>query len=804
MIRLLISGISRATFCLALLALAVTVSSSVSSGSKDNDLRQQSHSMTRNEDYKDRQDSLPIKKFAQVKKRIRDNYSPSYEIIGFSSPETISSKIRQLTNSSMDSDFSKNLLDLKKVVKSKSKQLGRTLQSNSELEKGKASKVNGTLEEDINTINVLISMLMLANKKLIDQRNKVAKRVEPRMPGDQELGTIDSLDITNGGQSSLRSTDAPDKPDVRQTRKPKGEKDRKRGKTKLLAINSTVLPDYPLKSDQNPPPSSMKRSRDELGSQQSATDHIMVRPGFDRTDESEDREPYESAPGETIRKRHDIARGPFHPQPTSGLSRMGHHEEFLLNHKPTRAHDLLNVNRHHQNQAHSFIPPENMFVTSPQVDRNPHQIDHSVQQHPVEAVDQPYPRQPLADIALTRDNEILTHRLYPMVPPYNGLSLNWPQTPQQQLSQYPFMQRLGETEMRFNPLKTTAQPLEFLPGNTQRLPAPIKIQENEISHQPNMSPIEQAIEMAKRQQNVELAHEKRRQEYEMELQKRQEQIKKQHEDNLERQRLAHVAAAEKAQQSKKEQEEPKNSGQQVGGEQEKGEAQSNGGQEESDNPAGKEADNGTMNGDGGSDEQEEEQKAEDPEMKNLQNFAGDTDFTDLFPPGILSEAEIKEMRKQQEDQRQRQEQEESDESAKQQPANSNEQEESRSNSASEPETMAQTGPISGEASGERQRDEQTEKGTEIYRNASRKVPNFNHQSSVLSNSDEQSERNETQPRSGAKLRRSSQSQSSPLPVGLANDSDGYLRTLVSSLVASESEQHPDQSGPLVRESLPDE
>lgn len=64
------------------------------------------------------------------------------------------------------------------------------------------------------------------------------------------------------------------------------------------------------------------------------------------------------------------------------------------------------------------------------------------------------------------------------------------------------------------------------------------------------------------------------------------------------------------------------------------------------------------NGNDSNPENNQANQEDDPDIQNFQNIAGDSDFTDLFPPGILSANDISEIRKQQEEQKQKQEEEE--------------------------------------------------------------------------------------------------------------------------------------------------
>lgn len=198
---------------------------------------------------------------------------------------------------------------------------------------------------------------------------------------------------------------------------------------------------------------------------------------------------------------------------------------------------------------------------------------------------------------------------------------------------------------------------------------------NELGRQTGepLNPFQHLLEAARNQQAAALSYERRRLDYELELRRREEQMRREHEANLERQRAAaKERAAKEAAEAQRQQQQQANGGQQP--EQQQQTEQENGAQNQSDNNQQDDGNGENQQQDEDPNDQRQNEASDDPELKSFQNFAADTDFTDLFPPGVLSKADIEEMRRQQE--RQRQEQEEQDErdgNREQQRGDSNEQ-----------------------------------------------------------------------------------------------------------------------------------
>lgn len=138
------------------------------------------------------------------------------------------------------------------------------------------------------------------------------------------------------------------------------------------------------------------------------------------------------------------------------------------------------------------------------------------------------------------------------------------------------------------------------------------------------------------------AQEQRRLEHEAKVKRRQEQVRRDHEGVMLRQRLAHERALARVTTTSKPPEEGGSEFQ----------------QDPVKNPGSPEASDQAINQQ--NDSAENNHAAEEPEMKGFGNFA-DTDFTDLFPPGILSQAEINEMKRQHQEQKRQQDQQQDEE-----------------------------------------------------------------------------------------------------------------------------------------------
>lgn len=403
---------------------------------------------------------------------------------------------------------------------------------------------------------------------------------------------------------------------------------------------------------------------------------------------------------------------------------------LLRSHRPLVAHDLLNVRRQQHNPyLHQSVPvgdeenqrPENMFASahpyfrpplgsndgsSERMRLNPNSIDElgmsrldpslsggndlTKLNYDAERNQAPGELRGLPPSPMLRPG----YKHGPPVPPYNGQQLDWSGAPEH---------RIGSA-VDYPNLRTIPQAAPFV------------------------NPLHQLLMAAKNQQSAALAYEKRRLDHEARW--RDEALRRQHDANIDRQRLEAAR-----QQQEQQQEEQKHQQPQATPERSANAANEN----DSNNQAPNEQTNGAMSDQNEPetnrlDKQEEPQQhsnaqnnetgpasqqensgeganGNDSELKNFQNFAGaDTDFTDLFPPGILTKAEIEEMRKQQQDQQRR----EQDEDEQRRIENSGgEQENNGSNEEQEGDGGEQNGRTSGENRTEReQSQEQADGGTE--------------------------------------------------------------------------------------------
>lgn len=588
--------------------------------------------------------------FVQVKQRKVHNYSPTYDIIDLA-PYTPDSRTELPKNYSNDEQFYQNIVDLKKIMLEKR---NRLLKKQANELPGSSKQKNATLESDINTINLLIGMLLLANKRLVEQRDRLPAESSPS-----------EVRVANGGHESVVQ------PATKQVTKV--DHQHTRVEQVRLAGNKTVSEKLGDKSEsKNTARKKSKKGKKPKKQKQSDghADHILVRPGFDHAPDKE------SSPSEHMKSagQHPALLLNHAPVAIGGSQE---HDDPMRNHRPLVAQDLLNVARIYPQSypsdghlAHGQ-PNERTFASQPKLPRE-HPFYEYLQRQPPAYGPQQYldPRQAEAE-----EEQARMHG----VPPYNGLhSEGWtqiqPNHPQVVAGQPVAAQQVTEED-----------PYAALrPANVPQQRPETGIQQQQQQHNdiaggqpfgPVGHPIHHMLMAAKKQQQAALAYERRRLEHEMELQKRQQLMRKQHDELIERQRQQmkseeearqnqeHEQRAKQQQQQPDEQPAKQQEKQQEQQQQQSQDANQNQQQQQQDNDANNE---GQQQDEGGEQQEQDqqqqdqqpEQKEDDPDMKNFQNFAGDTDFTDLFPPGILSEAEIKEMRRDQAEQRQRQEQEE--------------------------------------------------------------------------------------------------------------------------------------------------
>lgn len=617
-----------------------------------------------------------------VKQRKMHPYSAtSYSIINSTKTEpeaTINLLFgRERPDSSLEeneirSDFHRNLEELKKVVKARQKLIKR--RSNITENDSGASK----LEDNINTINVLIGMLMLANSKLIEQRDKISPNLnsEKIMDSSQTNFKEDKRGNMIKLEESLASSQITSQVEPKTFKNITKSQDQGYNNSSLLLTKLRKFKtNKNMISFKEPPKGGNITQNSKVND---SADHFSVKPGFDSDDAT-----HENATSENNVPSEAQYSGMLFANPASVWNR----KDFLRNHKPIVAHDLLYVRPHAQ--PNPTLPvyskplrPENMFVSHIPIIRPPisgiyehlnptrQQIDYGPDQRgPIQSSKQtPFEENNVG----SRDEE-----QQQMVPPYNVHNIGWPLTTtdnphliQAQFKEFPVSpQRLGE-EHQYN---TTPKPAIYPPA-MQSNPNLGGVGDNEIrSQQPFISPLHQVLMAARNQQAAALELERRRLEHEMEIQKRQQQMKRQHEDNLKAQKLAHDERQKAAQNSDNDQkQQQQNSENQNGGsenQEDNQNQQQHGGNQDQNEDSGQDQNSSGQQGanEGGN------SREDDRDMKNFQDFAGDTDFTDLFPPGILSDAEIKEMRKQHQEQKQREQEEREEEQERQRQGSDEEQ-----------------------------------------------------------------------------------------------------------------------------------
>lgn len=494
------------------------------------------------------------------------------------------------------------------------------------------------------TINLLLNMLMMANKKCADKSKAIHSQKSTTTANDN----MDDYDQTAGRFLDSQSTSS-------------------------SSISTTKLSPTSDESSSKSNKKSNLKTRTAKGKsskqvKSTIDDHVLVRPGFEdvsSTTVSSIEAKYPPSKTKDLANEQDLSQNAAIRYPATSIQNLlipndlllhNHHvqnphqtnpyllshEELMKNHRPIVAHDILNnyynrqqqqqqlPNQYQSSQPNKFTPTpliENMFVSrqpasslasfgSPDKSKQMHehpsskpttQAPYSPDQHE----HHPYLKRFLEGMDQT------SKPFQPMVPPYNGWSLQQPSSTPTSL--------------------TSAGPLQAI-----REPA-----NDHMNHMLNV---------ARNQQAAALAYEKRRLEHEMELQKQSEQIKKHHEEQVEKQRQAAMREQEEKQRANSngsndgqgDDKSVHDNNQQPEQQQQQNES---GDHQQEDGPQQNSLEEGPEQGN------KQTNDADDPEMKGFHDFAGNTDFTDLFPPGILSQEEIREMHKQQEEQ-QRKEQEE--------------------------------------------------------------------------------------------------------------------------------------------------
>lgn len=587
---------------------------------------------------------------------------PSYEFVGFNGPSKSneedffsnshngSTGVKQQSRSSMDY--------LKKIAQAREK----LMKSDSEVEAVSARHGNSTrvmtkpmkkskpsLEDDRAAIKSLLSVLLEANNQLLEERTKREGRSR------------------SSSKSPIERNGTAGEPDEQKTN---------RTRTRL------------------------DRDEDLTRYESNRLDHMLVKPGFGKAADNLEAGP-QLLSNNNIDTDDMNSEAQQHPPVAQSLN-LPHplpyminedHGQFVSTHKPIVAKDLLHVNEmhHHQQQNHQRQPEypsqlmrsnaDNLFPPRP-LNQQPIVIEHSYhnERAPItteqpSAIESPYlqafeqqgPTTQAADVSEHQPNGFLTspapHRP-PMVPPYNGhpaaSMMGWRPHPMIESDAY---------ARPSPPPRTTLHPFATPVGHSGGY-------EDGAGESTPMSPLQHLLMAARNQQAAAMAYERRRLEHERELEERQENLRKQHEENLTKQRHQQQRALEQ-QQKQKQIDDSSTTTTNDGGAGGQHDGESNGHAGDSNNSGNGGGDDDSDNeieNNGRQSESEEpnqqQQQENDPDMKGFQEFAGDSgDFTDLFPPGILSEAEIKEMKKQHAEQKQKEQEEENEKQQQQQDSN---------------------------------------------------------------------------------------------------------------------------------------
>lgn len=629
-----------------------------------------------------------------IQQRKMHPYSTSYSIINSTKndPEyTIDQLFRKLelspssTGNETNSDFYRNVEELKKVVRARQELVKR--QNNPDInfrgsDNRESNSSNSKLEENINTINVLIGMLMLANSKLIEQRDKMSPSSSLKKIRDLYSNLSEDTRV----RSSNKLEDSQASSPITSQAEPKVFKN-----SSMLPDqgNSTVLPVKIRKFKTNRKDLDLKEpSKTQNVTQRSGdmnlADHFSVKPGFDSDDVTH---------RINVSEKNLPSEARYSGMLFTNPALIGNRRDFFGNHKPIVAHDLLHVRAQQPDPASSahnrHMRLDNVFFSHIPMGRQP---ISGIYEHPNlhrQTLDNNVDRRGLVHSLkhLPYEENHINSRdeeKQQMVPPYNVHNLEWPPSTtanphlaHNQFDEYPNLQRLGEGYQYNQASNPTIYPV------LQNNPHLNSIGDSDPRKQQFVNPLQQVLMAARNQQVAALDLERRRLiEHEMEVQRRQQQIREQHENNLMNQKLAHDERQTSAKNNENNRQQADSENQQGGPETnedqgsqvQQDQAQGGGAQDQADDSGGGEQNSGQQGGNEGIDARED-----DKDMKNFQDFAGDTDFTDLFPPGILSDAEIKEMRKQHQEQKQR-EQEEQEERVRQRQSSEEEQGNSEENS----------------------------------------------------------------------------------------------------------------------------
>lgn len=585
---------------------------------------------------------------------------------------------------------------------------------------------NEDLNDDIDTVDALIEMIALANRRLLEQRAKMNATISRGRKRDEPIRLMSNeARYSAPGDSAKRNKTSPQEPkwtfpseqraasaivtlkieqpaEMRSTKnetyidkrlKKNRKKKRKSApgdKSKPKTFKTTTeRPQFETASKlrRNQPTDDTKRAVKST----SSGDLELVKPGFGHL-ASEDNNAQE-----VLQTRGQELSGRLQSPPLLSGAGVGAqqplNEDLLPVHRPLIAKDLLHIRRQHQTPGHydsGFLPvTEGPGRHDPgvELDQQHHLHGHS---YPVQMVPSRFGLSPLYESHLQRapldyarllarpqaghsqpENDInrslgdhqTTTTTSTTLPPsmllFNGITrrpvhftnggqlpVDWlPQAQQQPASEQENRVPVRQHEdPALNPIMVNRLGETLLGPGVGGHPGQLQVSPLLAG---NHHPLQQILMAARNQQEAAQAYERRRLDYEQELRQRDEAMRRQHELNLERQRQQAATATQKQNTNT-----ASNENQNGGNENNNGQENNEANHENNNNDQPEENNEEPQN-----ENNNENQQPEDQDMKNFQK-SFDTDFTDLFPPGVLSEAEIKEMRRHQEEQRQREEQEE--------------------------------------------------------------------------------------------------------------------------------------------------
>lgn len=479
---------------------------------------------------------------------------------------------------------------------------------------------NKSVDIDLKTINMLVNVLTWAHEQLNDQ---------------SKLNNSTSVTPSKAQSTAKRQRSSKNDPFERPS-------------ASINRISARRIDQVALGEARFAPATTTMRP-DRFGRHDYSTkDHVMVRAGFGRglNEQPTRNQTHDERRGKTTtdkrRRQSAMMQSGAHHNPSNSILgedldslqpqvEQNSGPSLLAMHRPILARDLLT---HQPERGYEYstgsnpIAPENLFVSRPR------QIH--AHEKPAGGLTGLNYRPYEADISLNqieRDERPIQGDYNPMVPPYNGHPLLGH-------LRHPLTGLSGQS----NWIGANQSPMRH-PGDSPESDPSDKSDRPATGSVTGLHPLEHMLEVAKRQREAALAFERRRLEHELALDHRQGQIRHQHELELEKQRKDHELKAQQAAREAKEAEDRKNK--------EKQEQEENGDQ------------GNQQEGQNRDDDRQGNQSNEVDDEGGSQGFS-DTDFTDLFPPGILSEAEIKEIKKQQQEEREKEKQRRQQESEQQQ------------------------------------------------------------------------------------------------------------------------------------------